>query len=417
MRGLKRPLLELSESEVNAHAPRQLNVSPLHKDDATPPVSRATQTHVPLVRRLLARRLLPASQNLISALDGMELHSRPQDILNRIWFKSPDADVVATPFAADCARTCSLSAIADEAGLVSIFDHEPAGEASWKPIVRFRTNRNAIFDIQWSLDDKGLAVATAEKSATIIDIPTATTTHRLRAHKSTVKTVRFHPSKASVVASAGRDGSIAIWDLRCRSGGAGKGCEGCDVPSLLIGSAHASGTKLDHASSITGLAFVSETALASASAQDDVVRTWDIRNARSDVKNRRRRPTDQSPKTSVVRQHGLTALCPSRDGARLFAISRDSRVHEYELISLSGGPSRTWQLPRTTISTFYCKAAVSKDDILCVGASDGKPTFSRTRMRWAWLALGRLRKPFVVLPAGTTANAPMLRGRTTTLLS
>jgi len=73
---------------------------------------------------------------------------------------------------------------------------------------------NGIFDLQWSPDDTALASCSADHTTRITDIASGKTTHLLRGHTSTVKTVVWDPQNASLLSTGGRDGGIRVWDLR-----------------------------------------------------------------------------------------------------------------------------------------------------------------------------------------------------------
>lgn len=76
--------------------------------------------------------------------------------------------------------------------------------------------RNAVFDINWSLDDTKLAVATSGKQAYIVDVATGLTTAELRGHSRTQKTVQWSSTHLGLLCSGDRDGTICLWDVRQR---------------------------------------------------------------------------------------------------------------------------------------------------------------------------------------------------------
>jgi len=59
-----------------------------------------------------------------------------------------------------------------------------------------------------------LATCSGDHTARITDIVTGKTTHALRGHTSTVKTVVWNPQNASLLSTGGRDGGVRVWDLR-----------------------------------------------------------------------------------------------------------------------------------------------------------------------------------------------------------
>ena len=71
-------------------------------------------------------------------------------------------------------------------------------------------------DLAFSSDDFLLATASGDQTARIIDMRTQQTTHVLSGHTASVKQVRFQPGNEHVLATCSRDGSIQLWDMRCR---------------------------------------------------------------------------------------------------------------------------------------------------------------------------------------------------------
>lgn len=82
----------------------------------------------------------------------------------------------------------------------------------------YQVHGNGIFDVKWSPHDRFIATGSGDHSVRIIN-PSRSTSgplYNLRGHTSTVKCVAWDPSHQDLLASAGRDGSICIWDLRER---------------------------------------------------------------------------------------------------------------------------------------------------------------------------------------------------------
>lgn len=75
---------------------------------------------------------------------------------------------------------------------------------------------NGIFDIKWSPDDRVLATASGDNTIRISN-PHAwrgESLQTLSEHSSTVKCLAWDPNHNELLASAGRDGCICLWDLR-----------------------------------------------------------------------------------------------------------------------------------------------------------------------------------------------------------
>ena len=70
----------------------------------------------------------------------------------------------------------------------------------------------------FSLDDSLLATASGDQTARVVDMTTQRTISVLAQHSASLKQVKFQPGAAnnSVIATSSRDGSVQIWDLRCK---------------------------------------------------------------------------------------------------------------------------------------------------------------------------------------------------------
>ena len=255
-----------------------------------------------------------------------------------------------------------------------------------KAYLTFRPHTNAILDLNFSADDLLLATASGDQTAQIIDMPTQRPTHTLSGHFSSVKQVRFQPgSCGTVIATSSRDGSIQIWDLRCK---------GIDrsVPELKVALGY-SETQADRASSsnstalyaarvnyiqeahasagidnilafpsirpivqkkpavpsrnevsVTSLSFVSASnphLLLTGSEANATVKLWDLR-ARGSSRQKKSLPlaaTSQPESHGLHRQFGLTSIALSGDGARLYTLCKDHTVYTYSMAHLILGSS------------------------------------------------------------------------------
>ena len=110
-------------------------------------------------------------------------------------------------------------AVGDEEGQIRLLD--TAGSSS-EPFSRvhlsFQAHSNAIIDLAFSSDDRLLATASGDQTGRVLDVMTQAPVAVLRNHTASLKQIRFQPGQSnnSVLATSSRDGSIQIWDLRCR---------------------------------------------------------------------------------------------------------------------------------------------------------------------------------------------------------
>lgn len=93
------------------------------------------------------------------------------------------------------------------------------GKPAFKdPYLSFRVHTNAIIDMCFTDDDTYLATASGDSTARVVDMTTQTTIGIFGNHVASLKQVRFQPgaNNKSVVATSSRDGSVQLWDLRCK---------------------------------------------------------------------------------------------------------------------------------------------------------------------------------------------------------
>ena len=242
----------------------------------------------------------------------------------------------------------------------------------------FRPHTNAILDLAFSPDDMLLATASGDQTSQVIDMLSQRAIYTMAGHVSSVKQVCFQPGSSSIIASSSRDGSVQIWDLRCK---------GLDAPvrdikvsldpdatrapqhrkmiwarsvnSIFEAHIHrqspvstvspANITKtlssFDAPSktespgrrgdvSITALAFLQpgrEHLLITASEADASVKLWDIRSTHNHRRNRASplSSTRQPESHNKYRPFGLTSLSLGTESDRLYALCRDNTVYVY----------------------------------------------------------------------------------------
>ena len=195
---------------------------------------------------------------------------------------------------------------------------------------------------------------------------TQTPTFTMAGHTSSVKQVSFQSGSSNVLATSSRDGSVLIWDLRC------KGQEGPvrGLKSSLNGDEETSETQAERYAgcvdaireaamqtilksspirdcpsrteqkarrgeiSVTTLAFLPpgrEHLLLTGSEADASVKLWDLRTTHG----RRRYGATPLSSTKTPEGHishrnfGLTSMALSSDAARLYTLCRDNTVYAY----------------------------------------------------------------------------------------
>jgi len=276
----------------------------------------------------------------------------------------------------------SLVAVGDEEGVVRLLDsagpRDPAETGGPEPRgfdnihLHFQTHGNAIIDLAFSPDDYRLATASGDQTGRVMDMMTQTPIALLDQHSASLKQVRFQPGKGGghVLATSSRDGSIKIWDLRCRGGIVQdftvnrtyglqyelprRVTQGCVVNGMF--NAHAGTYRQARMQSstpsadvtatrgevpgrigevsVTALQFMPEGRehlILSACEADASIKLWDIRNVHTS-RQKTSTPlsfTTQPESHTQWRPFGISAMTLSSDGARLYAVCKDNTVYAY----------------------------------------------------------------------------------------
>lgn len=256
--------------------------------------------------------------------------------------------------------------------------------------------------------------------------------YSLQKHTSSVKQVQFQPgSSDNVLATCSRDGSINIWDLRCKSYQRPSLQLYCSLSadndnssrlshshlkypqaSNSISAAHSEPlsrvsdnktTSLRDDISITSFSFLSagrENLLVSGCAANACVRLWDMRTTYTLRRKASLSITRQPESHDRHRQFGLTSLSLNHDSSRLYTLCRDGTIYAYSTPHLvlghspeldngyspcrrfpaeepakGSGPLYGFRHPRLRVSTFFVKLSVrqpmdDRSELLAVGSSD-----------------------------------------------
>lgn len=299
----------------------------------------------------------------------------------------------------------------------------------------------------FSEDDTRLATASGDSTARVVDMTTQTTTTILGNHSASLKQVRFQPgaNNNNILATSSRDGTVQIWDLRCK-GSDGPECtfhvpvpphENSPRPTNVkygrpintiweahnVSNQHVIDGATDSPSSgeaprragdvsVTSIHFLppgQEHLLLTASEADASVRLWDIRSSR----RKSQIPISQTQKPeshNKFRHFGITAMSVNTTGTRLYTVCKDNTVYAYstahlilghapELSKNTGrrlphrgtqeglGPIYGYRHPKLYATSFYVKSALRKaengnSELLAVGSSDGSAMLFPTDERY-----------------------------------
>ncbi|KAK9472310.1 WD40-repeat-containing domain protein [Dipodascopsis tothii] len=310
-------------------------------------------------------------------------------------------DAVPLPFAVCCCKQNSLAAVGDENGLVHFVDTTDEPDQGRKaPLLQMICHNNAIFDLEFSHDDRFLATSSGDQTVRVFDV---------QAHKckvimcagdgSSVKQVAYAPGSDDIVLASSRAGIISLFDLRCPTTLTGLGPSLSPVSRVMR--AHADGgrgrgTKNRCSTpSVTALAWVSERTFVSGSESNGMLKLWDTRHMT--LANRTARAVAQTPDLAAetrTRDFGVTSIGVDHTGGRLWALARDSRLYSYALGAPGNQPLEILSHPQLAVDSFYVKLAV-------MPGGDSKHGLAGN-----YVACGSSSNAVVVFPSGHGAGVP-----------
>ncbi|KZF26528.1 WD40 repeat-like protein [Xylona heveae TC161] len=314
-------------------------------------------------------------------------YTAPED---RYDCRDADDESGVLPFCTASCNTNSLVAIGDEEGRVRLLESAPDSTPEFSSaFLEFYPHENAILDLAFSSDDLLLATGSGDQTARIIDMSTQRPIYSLAGHSASVKQVRFQPgSNNNVIATSSRDGTVHIWDLRCKAGnssvrqvhvsldpdstgavstGQASHCisraqavnsifeahanrphpppAGSSVASALTeGVARAESIERRGDVSVTALSFLNpgrEHLLLTASEANATVKLWDLRTTYSHRRGRTAplSTTCQPDSHNTHRHFGINSLTLNGDGSRLYSLCRDNTIYAYSTSHLVLGNS------------------------------------------------------------------------------
>ncbi|KAF7531910.1 hypothetical protein G7054_g8419 [Neopestalotiopsis clavispora] len=301
--------------------------------------------------------------------------SQPSNVHNCTSHDGPGRCI---PFCTAACNTNSLVAVGDEEGRVRLLDSSGDASQPFSDIhVSFPAHSNAIIDLAFSSDDYLLATASGDQTGRVIDVVTQKHIAILQHHTASLKQVRFQPgsSNGSVLATSSRDGSVQIWDLRCKgpvseiltddepSTGLSyvrstPPKQGCAINSIY--DAHArTARQVKQATtgpqdtpsrgelpgrigdvSVTALQFLPEGRehlLLTACEADACIKLWDIRSTSNRHKTTPISATAPPTSHSYWRPFGIPSLALNTDASRLYALCKDNTVYAYSMAHLMLG--------------------------------------------------------------------------------
>ncbi|OAY29502.1 hypothetical protein MANES_15G150000v8 [Manihot esculenta] len=279
-------------------------------------------------------------------------------------------------------KTSHILAVSDEDGYLSLFDvrkklpyasHRECSDKS--RISEWAAHQNAIFDICWIKEGTSILTASGDQTIKVWDAQKEKCTGILMGHTGSIKSMYPHPTNSDLLVSGSRDGSFAIWDLRCKIVSKSRCPEACITSTAMVRRAHVSPQakriRRNKAASmsITSVLYLKdEISIATAGAVDSIVKFWDTRNLRAQVTQAC--PHPKSSTEQERRLHGISSLSQDTNGVFLTTSCMDNRIYLYNVLQLEKGPIRSFSGCR--IESFFVKSVISPDATqILSGSSDG----------------------------------------------
>ncbi|CAK7202333.1 hypothetical protein SEUCBS139899_005055 [Sporothrix eucalyptigena] len=384
----------VDEPETN-HEEEDYSMSGDESDPELSFMNASYKRTIPLAERGLAGQILQRQYGAMSGtghrqlsrpvtdwrIETADFYSASDDLHYCSSNETPNGRCI--PFCAAACNTNGLVAVGDEEGRVRLLDTNSEGSkqgsTSFSGVyLSFAAHGNAVIDLAFSEDDYLLATASGDQTGKVIDMMTQTPISILDHHTASLKQVRFQPGKGegNVLATSGRDGSVKIWDLRCRGGPAheftveerARGLQyslpkkinqGCVVNSIF--DAHARVTRATRQTrkttvisdatarwedsgrvgevSVTAIQFLpagKEHLLLSACEADASIKLWDIRNVHTSRQKASHPISATAPPESHTqwRPFGMSSMSLSTDGSRLYGLCKDNTVYAYSTAHL-----------------------------------------------------------------------------------
>ncbi|GJN23643.1 hypothetical protein PR202_gb11308 [Eleusine coracana subsp. coracana] len=287
----------------------------------------------------------------------------------------------AIPFAISFGKTCNLLAVADEDGYVGLYDTRrrlPSSTSSLEKSAETRVSdwvahNNAIFDVCWIKDGSQILTASGDQTVKIWSVGNRKCIGVLSGHTGSVKSLACHSSNPELIVSGSRDGSFALWDLRCDPKSPNRQGETCLMSSAVVREAHSPTQRTRTRSrakaastSITSVLYLKDdVSIATSGAADNVVKIWDTRNLKAPISNK---ITGAQPSEGV--KHGISCLSQDSYGAYIAASCMDNRIYLYSVLHVNKGPIKVYS--GSKIESFFVKSAISPDGThILGGSSDG----------------------------------------------
>ncbi|GFY87221.1 transducin/WD40 repeat-like superfamily protein [Actinidia rufa] len=268
--------------------------------------------------------------------------------------------IYTPPMALSFCKTSKKShivAVSDEDGYISLYNtrfkftssstyQENAGMINSMNLFQNFDSILPFYDFQ--ADDTNILTASGDQSIKLWDALEKKCIATLMGHTGTVKSVCCHPTNSDLIVSGSRDGSFALWDLRCANQ---KGEAVCNVREAHI-SPHGKRFRRGKSASvsITSVLYLKdEVSIATAGAVHSVVKFWDVRNLKGPVIW-----ACPDPESSTVK----SAISP--DAAHILGGSSDGNAYIWQVNKPRADPTILKGHDGEVTAVDWCQSEVGK---------------------------------------------------------
>ncbi|XP_068215363.1 protein lethal(2)denticleless-like [Palaemon carinicauda] len=299
--------------------------------------------------------------------DGIAL-----DLLEASGQSSSEAPIYACRFGSG--KYGHILVLANEDGKLALRDTRD--RSSQAAIEGHQIHGNAIYEVCWIPGTSEFVSASGDQSAAILTVRDDGSVEKvlsLLGHSRSVKTVHVNPFDPYVIATGGRDGSIIIWDKRCKPHYRADDIAPAHYNQVLktlsspsVRKATQSGSSVNN--SVTGVVFQLQHTLISSGASDGLLKIWDLRKTHSGVK--------RDPQCQNVLMHsgksshrGFTCMSVSPNRDVLYTSCMDNIIYAYHLANPTQKPVAEYS--GHVNSTYFVKSCLSPcGSYLLSGSSD-----------------------------------------------
>ncbi|CDS00005.1 hypothetical protein [Sporisorium scitamineum] len=406
---------------------------------------RARQAHLTSNGLFSTPRHLSAARTpTIDTTSFLETFVSPSSCVTQLP-RSSDDEILSHPICASysySSRSINPSAqwlaVGDDEGRITLINTLPWQDASAEQFDSHpqwqASSSSAIFELAWRFDDRSILSGASDFSIRSWDTEYQKCTAKFCGHRGSPRTIVYDPTTngdggcGMVFASAGRDGTIRIWDARCSSRAQVVGDDDEDdcvgmTPVLTIDAAHSSatpaapvgGTKgrksLRNGASaavargrkrlqsqpftagITALSYLPDGQghkLLSGGSANGIIKCWDLRHVRHSPFSQvdTQKPLDSpvssmwdtpdvsllAPSSSFARAHGVSQILSS--STRLYASCTGGKIYSLPLSTfldshLTATEVQTLYDPVQCQNTLFSRMALFDDRFLAVGCNTG----------------------------------------------